>query len=249
MAHMRSRPFSRVSVICSSCVPTSVSPTYFHVGGGGDKTPILSTADFSSFVPKPTQPSQQQQQQQQQQRVSSSTCTTPTKYGSLGGTAIEQTTGSASATTTTNFSPHHYHNQHPPPPPPPAAAAEKDQQQQQQQQPIGSIPSLRISPSESDVAAPGVLPIALEPTDDGIAAVATVILELPRGSDDDDALDNNNDNGGVGSRRGGHELPPDRICLGSSLVMMRVLYPMLLSHAQGTRSVLVHRRRPSHGAS
>ena len=222
---MRSRPFSRVNVICSSCLP-SKSP-YFD-GRGGDKTPVLSTVDFTAFanhtgsLPKPTD----QQHPPQQQRIPASSSSTPTKYGSLGGDA---------PTTTFPLSHNHRHRnqQH-------QSSLDKDSSLQ----PIGSIPSLRQSPTELDGAGPGVLPIALEPTDDGIAAIATVILELPRGAEEGsegfDAI----------QRARGVQVPPDRICLGSSLVMMRVLYPMLLSHARdGARSILVHRRRNSQAAS
>ena len=47
-----------------------------------------------------------------------------------------------------------------------------------------------------------VQPLALEPTDDGIAAVGTVLLQLP---------------GGVTT--------PTRVTLGSALFTMRVMYP------------------------
>ena len=219
---MRSRPFSRVNVVCSSCLSPKSSP-YFTCGReGGDKTPILSTAAFSSFAnyanqhgsaPKST-PSNPPPQPLPP-RIPTSTSSTPSKYGSLSGTDQN------------NFSPSQTHHHQPP-------ALDKEQR------PIGSVPSLRNSPSDLDGGGPGILPIALEPTDDGIAAVATVILELPRGTegaDDDDP------------RSCDRDAPPDRICLGSSLVMLRVLYPMLMSQAPGARSLLVPRRRPSHAAS
>ena len=232
---MRSRPFSRVNVVCSSSNPPKTS-SYFN-SGRGDRTPVLSTADFSAYTSYANQnvnaakPNQTAPQQQQQQQRPTSTSSTPTKYGSLGGNDHA------------NFSPshtiHHNHQQHTGPAPP----LEKDPALH----PIGSIPSLRQSPSDIDAAGQGVLPIALEPTDDGIAAVATVILELPRG---DGGAHSESQTGADGDGRSrGQDVPPDRICLGSSLVMMRVLYPMLMSHAQGARSLLIHRRRPSHPAS
>ena len=234
MAHMRSRPFSRVHVICTSSLPAK---TLYFSGGGGDKTPILSTSDFSTFapfsnptgsLPKPTNQQQQQPPNPLPQRIPASNSSTPTKYGSLGG--VEPL---ATAIPLTH---HHYHHHQP--------SLDKDPSLQ----PIGSIPSLRQTPSEQDGGGPGVLPIALEPTDDGIAAVATVILELPRGAEggrieEDVVLPGQPKNVRC------FDVPPDRICLGSSLVMMRVLYPALLSHAQGARSILVHRRRNSQAAS
>ncbi|XP_047489262.1 multiple epidermal growth factor-like domains protein 8 [Penaeus chinensis] len=54
-------------------------------------------------------------------------------------------------------------------------------------------------------------PLAVEPTDDGVAAVLTVMVQLP--------------GGGIGSATGNEDGPTHRLALGSSLCLMARIYP------------------------
>ncbi|XP_014662467.1 PREDICTED: multiple epidermal growth factor-like domains protein 8 [Priapulus caudatus] len=76
----------------------------------------------------------------------------------------------------------------------------------------GGAPPETLPPAEERHLA--AQPVALEPTDDGIAAVGTLLLRLPGG-----------------------DCAPVKICLGSSLVTMRVMYPASQHHPKyGVRS-------------
>ena len=57
-------------------------------------------------------------------------------------------------------------------------------------------------------------PIAVEPTDDGVAAVVTVVVQLPGGGIGGSSLGNYDDN-----------YPPHRLALASSLCLMARIYP------------------------
>ena len=69
-------------------------------------------------------------------------------------------------------------------------------------------------------------PLAVEPTDDGVGAVVTVVLQLPGFSDGDDG-------------RPESQMPTHRLALGSALSLMSKIYP------SASKPFLI-RRRTSH---
>lgn len=70
-------------------------------------------------------------------------------------------------------------------------------------------------------------PVAVEPTDDGVAAVVTVVVQLPGFGEPDDA-------------RAETQAPTHRLALGSALSLMSRIYPA------ASKPFLI-RRRTSHG--
>lgn len=84
-------------------------------------------------------------------------------------------------------------------------------------------PTNNQHPAQNEADPFHVYPVTVEPMDDGIAAIGTVILQLPGGS-----------------------TSPMQACLGSSLITTRVMYPSQHHHhIYGSKSTINIRRRPS----